>query len=248
MTHTFTKRSFKGFTLIELLVVIAIIGLLSTVIAAPIQNARKKSRDAKKIAELKAVELALDQYAEANQGQYPANFQQLAGTYMPILPVFTGTTTAQSQPRDRFTYTYYEGQQAGMGSTYQVFAYHIGTHLESQGPALDSDRDCSGAVSSITLTGNANVPFPCAYFNGTALLASAVRTTYANYQANMICGNGIPEATATTTPTIGTCVTTAVDTGDASGVAQQDIGVVSDGNNITCNLVNDCIFDMSNQQ
>ena len=66
MSHTLTKKGFRGFTLIELLVVIAIIGLLSTIIATPIQNARKKAKDAKKVSELKALELALDQYAEAN--------------------------------------------------------------------------------------------------------------------------------------------------------------------------------------
>ena len=49
---SFVRNGFKGFTLIELLVVIAIIGLLSTVIINPVQSARKKARDAKKIAEL----------------------------------------------------------------------------------------------------------------------------------------------------------------------------------------------------
>ena len=61
MSNTFTKKGFRGFTLIELLVVIAIIGLLSTIIAAPIQSARKKARDAKKIAELKSTQLAFEQ-------------------------------------------------------------------------------------------------------------------------------------------------------------------------------------------
>lgn len=60
----------KGFTLIELLVVIAIIGLLSSVIIAPISSARVKARDARRIADLKQIRIALALYYD-DFGYYP---------------------------------------------------------------------------------------------------------------------------------------------------------------------------------
>ena len=106
-THSFKNTTYRGFTLIELLVVIAIIGLLSTIIAAPIQNARKKARDSKKIAEIKAVQLALDQYAEANLGQYPLYLNLLTPTYMPLLPSFAVASSTSVADKDKFGYTPY---------------------------------------------------------------------------------------------------------------------------------------------
>lgn len=53
-----TKR--KGFTLIELLVVIAIIGLLATLAVVALNSARQKSRDAKRVADIKQVQTALE--------------------------------------------------------------------------------------------------------------------------------------------------------------------------------------------
>lgn len=60
----------KGFTLIELLVVIAIIGLLSTLAVVALNNARQKSRDAKRVSDVKQVSTALELYFVDNNG-YP---------------------------------------------------------------------------------------------------------------------------------------------------------------------------------
>ncbi len=59
-----------GFTLIELLVVIAIIGLLSSVVLASLNGARKKGRDARRISDLKQLQVALELYYSDN-GAYP---------------------------------------------------------------------------------------------------------------------------------------------------------------------------------
>ncbi len=61
----------KGFTLIELLVVIAVIGLLSSIVLASLSSARARSRDAKRIAEMRSVESALHLYALNNNGNIP---------------------------------------------------------------------------------------------------------------------------------------------------------------------------------
>ncbi|TSC86143.1 MAG: secretory protein [Parcubacteria group bacterium Gr01-1014_8] len=45
----------RGFTLIELLVVIAVIGLLSSVILASLNNARKKGRDTRRVEDLRQI-------------------------------------------------------------------------------------------------------------------------------------------------------------------------------------------------
>jgi len=61
----------KGFTLIELLVVIAIIGVLSTVVMVSLGGARGKARDAKRLAEVRQIQAALELYYSDLTG-YPA--------------------------------------------------------------------------------------------------------------------------------------------------------------------------------
>jgi prepilin-type N-terminal cleavage/methylation domain-containing protein len=58
----------KGFTLIELLVVIAIIGLLSTMAVYAINVARMKSRDARRLADMRQIQTALNLYHDGHNG------------------------------------------------------------------------------------------------------------------------------------------------------------------------------------
>lgn len=53
----------RGFTLIELIVVIAIIGVLLTISLAGIGNARVRSRDARRIADIRTIQSALEMHA-----------------------------------------------------------------------------------------------------------------------------------------------------------------------------------------
>lgn len=60
----------KGFTLIELLVVISIIALLSTLGAVSLNSARQRSRDARRVADMKNLQTALELYYDINN-RYP---------------------------------------------------------------------------------------------------------------------------------------------------------------------------------
>jgi len=78
----------KGFTLIELLVVVAIIGLLATLSIVALNNARARARDAKRVADIKQVQTALELYYN-DLGTYPATVVSNSA----ISGTFNGTTT-----------------------------------------------------------------------------------------------------------------------------------------------------------
>ena len=70
--HSIAKsNTSRGFTLIELLVVIAIIGLLSTLAVIALNNARQKSRDAKRVSDIKQLQSALELYYNDANGYPP---------------------------------------------------------------------------------------------------------------------------------------------------------------------------------
>ncbi len=56
----------RGFTLIELLVVLAIIGLVATFAAVAVNSARSKQRDATRLAQVRQLQSALEDYFNEN--------------------------------------------------------------------------------------------------------------------------------------------------------------------------------------
>lgn len=68
----------KGFTLIELLVVIVIIGLLATMALIALNSARAKGRDAKRVADIKQMQTALELYYN-DQHNYPSGTDLVIG-------------------------------------------------------------------------------------------------------------------------------------------------------------------------
>src|SRR3989344_2432781 len=93
-TQARTSES-RGFTLIELLVVIAIIGLLSSVVLASLNGARVKARDARRVADLKQLQVALELYYDSQPlPQYPQSLAALGTTYIAAQPTDPATDAA----------------------------------------------------------------------------------------------------------------------------------------------------------
>jgi len=134
------KNKARGFTLIELLVVIAIIGILSSVVLASLNDARQKSRDAKRVADIKQLQLALELFFDANSS-YPTTtgLSALAPTYIAVVP---------TDPLGNASYLY-DDETTGNTST----DYHLGADLESAThSALGADVDTASTGSVITAT------------------------------------------------------------------------------------------------
>lgn len=87
------KKS-RGFTLVELLVVIAIIGVLSSVVLVSLQSTRAKSRDARRLTDVKQIQNAIELYRDGNRGKAPAALADLTPTYIASVPVDPFTAVA----------------------------------------------------------------------------------------------------------------------------------------------------------
>src|SRR3990167_6869231 len=74
----FYAKKAQGFTLVELLVVIAIIGILTSIVTVALGSAKQKSRDGRRTADIKLIQLALGLYYSDN-GMYPVNIYAAAG-------------------------------------------------------------------------------------------------------------------------------------------------------------------------
>ncbi len=123
------KRSSKGFTLVEMLIVLGIIGVLLSVVLASTTLARAKSRDTKRISDMKEIQLGLALYFDVNR-VYPADLNTLVGQrYLPSVP---------ADP---------------LGTAYEYLAsptstYCLGVTLESVIPS--DNASCTSAASNST--------------------------------------------------------------------------------------------------
>jgi prepilin-type N-terminal cleavage/methylation domain-containing protein len=70
MNQKISNRKKAGFTLLEILVVISIIGILVAMGAVAYSTAQKKGRDARRQADIKAIQSAQEQYYAANSSVY----------------------------------------------------------------------------------------------------------------------------------------------------------------------------------
>lgn len=145
-----TNRGIQAFTLIELLVVIAIIGILSSVIFASLSDSRVKAKDIRRVADLEAIQTALEIYFSSYQ-EYPDSVSDLVlGEAIPVEPI---------DPKDSISYLYVPLTDSdGATCAGSVCGYyHLGANLEQQGSSLlsgDNNR-CPTTIPSecTTLTG-----------------------------------------------------------------------------------------------
>ena len=125
----------KGFTLIELLVVIAIIALLSTLSVVALNSARVKSRDARRLSDIKQIRTALEMYFDNNQ-LYPTTTGSLGTASFACLSstggwaaTCSGVTYLQNVPADPQSTKNYIYAATGSGTGYTI-TYQL------EGPAI----------------------------------------------------------------------------------------------------------------
>jgi prepilin-type N-terminal cleavage/methylation domain-containing protein len=142
-------KSKKGFTLIELMIVIAIIGILTAVVLAALSSARAKSRDAKRLSDVKQIQLALENYFD-NNSTFPPTIATLAsqssgsGAILPSEPL---------DPSTGFSYFYAISPQKNQ--------YCVGANLETS-----ANSSATGPNSTCAFTWNSNPADPPPGTNG----------------------------------------------------------------------------------
>lgn len=147
------NRHSRGFTLIELLVVIAIIGILSSVVLASLNSARKKGRDARRISDVKQIQLALELYYDNNQS-YPTGGTVASTTLATPLVSNNFISSIPQDPTNTGVYIYsYQGVD-GTGaacSTAPCSSFIIKAVIEGGASAVPQGS-VTGTVAGIDCT------------------------------------------------------------------------------------------------
>ncbi len=152
-------RRTAGFTLIELLTVIAIIGILASIVMVSLSGAKQKGRDAKRISDIKTIQLTLETYYNDNLG-YPTNIYGGALTnYIAAVPSDPLRTPVCSTGAEAGCYKYVAVQvTSNTACSPKSSAYHLGAVLENTGsmPSNQAHFPAGTACSSSTVTPDFN--------------------------------------------------------------------------------------------
>lgn len=145
----------RGFTLIEVLVVVAIIGILSSIVLASMSGARSKGRDAKRVADIKQLQLALQLYYDGS-GYYPLALSDLTSTnYISSIP---------SDPTSGWSYVYTR-LPANCNNTSSICVdYVVTAQLENVNATLDGYTGTTPtfSINSLGTTNCSNTALYCA--------------------------------------------------------------------------------------
>ncbi|OGZ44911.1 MAG: hypothetical protein A3C84_00990 [Candidatus Ryanbacteria bacterium RIFCSPHIGHO2_02_FULL_48_12] len=153
MLNISNKKTLKaGFTLIELLVVVAIIGILASIVLASLNTARQRSRDARRVADIKQIQLALELYFDSC-GEYPDTYSGASaacGAAGGLVPTYLQVAPLDPTSQAIYAYDNYASNARVSGCLVagaNCLFYHVGAKLEELGTnALRSDRDLETAV------------------------------------------------------------------------------------------------------
>ncbi len=94
----YLNRKQSAFTLIELLVVIAIIGTLASISIVSLNSARMRTRDAKRVADVRNIGVALEMYF-GDMGRYPYTSEWASWTNIMSTSTLSGSIVTTTYMR-----------------------------------------------------------------------------------------------------------------------------------------------------
>jgi prepilin-type N-terminal cleavage/methylation domain-containing protein len=132
------NKRLSGFTIVEVLVVIGIIAVLTVVIFPAISEIRAKNRDAEKVSDIAAIQLALSLYY-SQKGEYPVTLDSDI-----LTPKFLTQESLLTPGGEE--YFYVPLKLAGDKCTY----YHLGAELELPSAQIDTADNFSSKKNPST--------------------------------------------------------------------------------------------------